>query len=62
MVFKNFFHTELTCSNCHRLLKPGDEIFVHLTLPSEKKMPVGVLDQVLGKYSDVVYCKACYKQ
>ncbi|PFG12260.1 MULTISPECIES: hypothetical protein [unclassified Bacillus (in: firmicutes)] len=61
MVFKNVFHKELTCSNCHRVLKSGDDIYVHLTLPNEKKMPVGVLDQVLRKHSEVVYCKTCYK-
>ena len=62
MVFKNFFNAELKCSGCNRTLKSGDEIFVHITLPEEKKMPVGVLDKVLSKHSETVYCKKCYKK
>ncbi|MYL63470.1 hypothetical protein GLW07_08905 [Bacillus hwajinpoensis] len=62
MAFRNFFNAELKCSSCNRSLKSGDEIFVHITLPNENKMPVGVLDKVLSKYSDTVYCKTCYQE
>lgn len=62
MVFNNFFNTELTCTNCGQVLQAGEEVFIHLTLPDEKKMPVGVLDKVLSKYSSKVYCENCYKK
>ncbi|MEY8820573.1 hypothetical protein AB7C35_15330 [Bacillus subtilis] len=55
----NFFNAELKCSNCGKVLNSGDEIVVHVTLPSQKKMPVGILDKVLSKHSDKVYCKKC---
>ncbi|XOT29401.1 hypothetical protein ACLQ7P_11385 [Bacillus subtilis subsp. subtilis] len=55
----NFFNAELKCSNCSKVLNSGDEIVVHITLPSQKKMPVGILDKVLSKHSDKVYCKNC---
>ncbi|AYF11391.1 hypothetical protein [Bacillus] len=55
----NFFNAELKCSNCGKVLNSGDEIEVHITLPSQKKMPVGILDKVLSKHSDKVYCKNC---
>ncbi|AMR10688.1 hypothetical protein KY998_04765 [Bacillus paralicheniformis] len=55
----NFFNIELICSNCGKTLKSGDEIVAHITLPSEKKMPVGRMDRVLSKHSDKVYCKKC---
>ncbi|UOQ44893.1 hypothetical protein MUN89_02775 [Halobacillus salinarum] len=61
-MFKKFFTAELKCSSCDRPLKSGEEIFVHMTLPDEKKMPVGVLDKVLSKYSETVYCKMCYQR
>ena len=41
----NFFNAELKCSNCGKVLNSGDEIVVHITLPSQKKMPVGILDK-----------------
>ncbi|MCY7975575.1 hypothetical protein P8843_06605 [Bacillus inaquosorum] len=55
----NFFNAELKCSNCGKVLNSGDEIAVHITLPSQKKMPVGILDKVLSKHSDKVYFKKC---
>ncbi|MBO3650456.1 MULTISPECIES: hypothetical protein [Bacillus amyloliquefaciens group] len=59
MELKNFFNTELKCSICGKTLKSGDEITAYLTLPSEKKMPVGRMDKVLSKHSDKVCCKKC---
>ncbi|XLG14429.1 hypothetical protein ACI5QL_01916 [Bacillus velezensis] len=40
-------------------IKIRDEITAYLTLPSEKKMPVGRMDKVLSKHSDKVCCKVC---
>ena len=60
MGLNNFFNAKLKCTKCGRELKSGDEAFIHLTLPEEKKMPVGVLDKVLSTYSNKVYCKNCY--
>ncbi len=56
-----FFSRELTCSNCERKLGSGDKAFIEITLPNERKMPVGVLDKVLSRYSDQVYCEDCYR-
>ncbi|WP_283152612.1 hypothetical protein [Guptibacillus hwajinpoensis] len=61
-MFGNISHTRLKCSVCDRLLKSGDEFFVHMTLPNEKKMPVGVLDKMLSKHANTVYCKTCYEE
>lgn len=62
MFLKDFFDRELKCTNCGHALNSGDEIFIHLTLPNEKKMPVGVLDKVLSKHSNKVHCKTCYER
>ena len=61
-MFKNFFNAKLKCTGCTRTLYSGDEIYVHLTLPEEKKMPVGILDKVLSKHAETVYCEMCYKR
>jgi len=55
-------HKELQCTNCGCNLSSGDEIFISLILPNERKMPVGVLNKVLSKYSNKVHCKTCYER
>ncbi|MDX8366111.1 hypothetical protein [Cytobacillus sp. IB215665] len=62
MFLKEFFDKELQCTNCDRTLSSGDEIFISLTLPNERKMPIGVLDKVLSKHSNKVHCKTCYER
>ncbi|CDN33805.1 hypothetical protein ABB10_26895 [Bacillus thuringiensis] len=56
MFFKS---KDLCCSNCNKYLGEGETIFVTITLPSQKKMYVGVLDKVLQKHSQYVYCECC---
>jgi hypothetical protein len=62
MFLKEFFDKELQCTNCGHTLVSGDEIFISLIVPNERKMPVGVLDKVLSKYSNKVHCKTCYEK
>lgn len=58
-----FFKIEdLVCSNCGKKLIEGDKIFVSLTLPSERRMPVGILDKVIQKHSNYVYCQKCMSE
>ncbi|MBK3496367.1 hypothetical protein JFL43_16170 [Viridibacillus sp. YIM B01967] len=49
----------LSCSSCNKQLGEGDRIHVSLTLPSERMMPVGVLNKVLQKHANTVYCEKC---
>lgn len=60
MGLNDFFNAKLKCTHCGRIINSGEDVFIHLTLPNEKKMPVGVLDKVLSRYSNTVYCKNCY--
>ncbi|QJX80284.1 hypothetical protein FDZ14_29765 (plasmid) [Priestia megaterium] len=62
MFDKNFFNRELRCSNCNKLFQAGDKVFVSLVLPSKSMMPVGVLDKVLSKHSEKVFCTICNKK
>ncbi|QQD83772.1 hypothetical protein JD965_09370 [Bacillus siamensis] len=59
MGLKHFFNIELKCSICGKTLESGDGLTAHITLPSEKMMPVGRMDKVLSKFADKVYCKKC---
>ncbi|MFD2747202.1 hypothetical protein ACFSTH_13005 [Paenibacillus yanchengensis] len=54
-----FSNKNLECDNCKREFLPNDELIIHLTLPEYKKMPVGVLDKVIGKHSNSIHCKRC---
>ncbi|WP_340084639.1 hypothetical protein MHB50_20605 [Siminovitchia sp. FSL H7-0308] len=56
-----FKRKNLECDNCKREIQPNEELVVHLTLPETKKMPVGVLDKILKKHANEIYCKRCFK-
>lgn len=54
-----FKDVKLTCSKCGKEIKENELFTVTLTLPSKKKMPVGVLDKVLAKRSEQILCRKC---
>lgn len=49
----------IECDNCKREIQPNEELVIHLTLPNDRKMPVGVLDKMIKKHADEIYCKKC---
>jgi hypothetical protein len=57
---KNFYkEANLKCSNCGNQIKENELFSVTLTLPSDSKMPVGVLDKVLAKQAKEILCSNC---
>ena len=58
--FKSHFQeVELTCSECGKTIKEGEQFSVALIMPSEKQMPVGPLDKVLAKRAAKISCSEC---
>ena len=54
-----FTSKELTCTNCGRKIEAGDRFTAKLTMPSEKDMLVGRLDNVIARTADSVLCEKC---
>lgn len=58
--FKDTFTSKaLTCTNCGRKVKVGEHFTVKITMPTEKSMLVGRLDNVLAKTADSILCEQC---
>lgn len=57
MIFLKMF--DLTCSNCGKEIKESEPFTVTLSLPSKKKMPVGVLDKVLARQAEKILYTQC---
>ncbi len=54
-----FTSKELTCTNCDRKIEAGQRFTANLTMPSEKDMLVGRLDNVIARTADSVICERC---
>lgn len=54
-----FTAKELTCSNCGKKVEAGEHFIANLTMPNEKNMLVGRLDNVIARTADSVLCERC---
>lgn len=57
---KDTFTTkELTCDNCNRKIEAGEHFTTNITMPNEKDMLVGRLDNLIARTADNVLCEKC---
>ncbi len=50
---------KLFCSNCGKRINTGEKFSADFTMPPEKNMLVGKLDNVIAKSADKVLCDRC---
>ncbi|WP_165769116.1 hypothetical protein [Virgibacillus profundi] len=54
-----FGDKSLKCTVCNKNIEVNESIVVELKLPSQLKMPYGMLDAALRKQADRIICSNC---
>ncbi|MFJ8261199.1 hypothetical protein ACIQ4I_04455 [Rummeliibacillus sp. NPDC094406] len=54
-----FTSKQLICTNCGRKIEEGERFTANITMPSEKEMLVGRLDNAIARTANSVFCERC---
>jgi len=54
-----FTSKQLSCTNCGRKIEEGERFSANITMPSERDMLVGRLDNTIARTANSVFCERC---
>ena len=54
-----FSSKQLICTNCGRKIEEGERFIATITMPSEKDILVGRLDNTIARTANSVVCERC---